>query len=241
MASMPRPKISLTEQLANDLRERIVAGEYKPGDKLPTEQKLAAEHGVSRTVVREAVAALRADGMIEARQGAGVFVLSREEAGSRPRLWDERAQTISSIIEILELRAAVEIEAAGLAAQRCSPAQEARIVETYHAMAKQLEEGVSTEQGDFEFHTAIALATNNRQFKEFLDFLGRQTIPRSRHRDKDESREAVLARETRLLGEHEAILRAICARDPDAARDAMRQHLRGSLQRYRELAMRVGA
>src|SRR5690554_5593541 len=106
---------TLVVQVSGSLREAILAGEYKPGDKLPSEARLTEKHGVSRTVVREAIAALRADGLVEPRRGAGVFVLEALSPPSLPFQNVDHAR-ISSIIEMLELRSAVETEAAALAA-----------------------------------------------------------------------------------------------------------------------------
>jgi DNA-binding FadR family transcriptional regulator len=70
-----RPRQGLTHRVIAELREKIAGGELKPGDKLPTEQALIRHFGVSRTVIREAIAGLRADGLVLPRQGVGVFVL----------------------------------------------------------------------------------------------------------------------------------------------------------------------
>lgn len=236
VAKNTKPKQSLAQKLAGSLRERIQSGEFKEGDKLPTEQQLTNQHGVSRTVVREAIATLRADQLIEARQGSGAFVLPPPQV-NQFALWDKDTLTISSIIETLELRAAVEIEAAALAAQRCSPAQEARILESYNEMAEAVEKGESVVEADRRFHIAIAEATNNKQFVDFLEYLGNRTIPRSQRRPDATSPETFDDRELKLLKEHDDIQSAICARDPDAARETMRLHLKGSLDRYRRLGM----
>ena len=120
-------KVSLTEKVISSLRREIESGNLTPGSKLPTEPALTEQFGVSRTVVREAIAALKADGLLEPRQGAGVFVLApvpRKNSGS---IFDVDFAQISDVLEILELRMAVEIEAAGLACARSSVAQQAKI------------------------------------------------------------------------------------------------------------------
>ena len=100
-----------------------MGGQFPPGSRLPSEAQLTEAHGVSRTVVREAIAALRADRLVEARQGAGVFVLEAEVPAPTPLfLRNIDHERVSSMIELLELRTAVEVEAAGLAALRRSPA-----------------------------------------------------------------------------------------------------------------------
>ena len=226
---------NLTQSLIKEIRERITSGSLQPGDKLPIEQKLVEEFGVSRTVVREAIAGLRADGLVEARHGVGVFVQDPPKWNGKFGFLGEDSGRISSIVETLELRAAVEIEAAAIAAQRCSPGQEARIRERFQDMQNIAKGGTTAAEADFAFHIAIADAANNPQFIEFLKFLGARTIPRSQIDRPDENNEDAQRREHRLLDEHRAIMEAISNRDPEAARDAMREHLKGSQERYRRL------
>ncbi len=230
-----RPRQGLTHRVIAELRERIAHGELKPGDKLPTEQALIRHFGVSRTVIREAIAGLRADGLVLPRQGVGVFVLEREAPNTELPLLTLPTRKISDIIESLELRTAVEVEAAGLAAARCSPAQEAEIHSRLKDFEARVKAGEPTAAEDFAFHVAIAEAANNQQFKEFLAFLGRRTIPRSQLRQAVGESIEPPASDDKLYGEHCAIFEAILARDPEAARDAMRRHLAGSMERYRAL------
>ncbi len=218
------------------LREAIVEGEMKPGDKLPSEAGLTKRFGVSRTVVREAIASLRADGLVEPRHGVGVFVLNSQPPGATPFQPFETAR-ISSIIEILELRAAVEIEAAGLAAVRRSPAQEEVIFERYDDLGALIAAGRPTTEADFVFHLAIADASNNPRFREFLEMMGRNVIPRASLQDGGGERTASGYLD-QIQAEHRRIADAISARDEDGARDAVRTHLKGSLQRYRDMIRR---
>src|SRR5512145_901497 len=107
----------LFEQLAGEIR----SGRLAPGARLPTEQQLTRAARVSRTVVREAVAALRAEGLVVTRQGVGEFVAA--DAQHAPfRIEPERMQTLADILNVMELRLGVEIESAGLAAERASRA-----------------------------------------------------------------------------------------------------------------------
>ncbi|MGF1628708.1 MAG: FadR/GntR family transcriptional regulator [Kiloniellaceae bacterium] len=230
-----RPRQGLTHRVIGELRARIESGELKPGDRLPTEQALIKHFGVSRTVIREAVAGLRADGLVLPRQGIGVFVLEPAAPNAELPLLTLPTRKISDIIESLELRTAVEVEAAGLAAARCSPAQEAEIHSCLKAFEVRLRAGEPTAAEDFAFHVAIAEAANNQQFKEFLAFLGRRTIPRSQLRQAVGASIAPPASDDTLYGEHCAIFEAILARDVEAARAAMRRHLAGSMERYRAL------
>ena len=233
--SNARRRPNLTLSLIEELRTQITSGALQPGDKLPTEQKLVLKFGVSRTVIREAIAGLRADGLVEPRHGVGVFVLHPPKSSEKFRFLGEDTGRVSSIVETLELRAAVEIEAAGIAADRRSPGQEARIEECYRDMQQLVESGKIDVQTDYAFHIAIAQATNNPKFVEFLEFLGHGAMPRSQMVRPDDGNEDSRHREQRLHDEHRAIMEAISHRNPDAAREAMREHLKGSQERYRRL------
>lgn len=224
---------NLVEAVREGLRAEIASGAVKVGEKLPSEARLTERFGVSRTVVREAIASLRADGLVEARQGAGVFVM---EATLPPALPFQGVdpEKISHMIEMLELRSAVEIEAAGLAAARRSPAQEEEIAQRCHAIDRLVASGQPTTEADFAFHLAIAEATNNPRFREFLEMMGRSVIPRVALQ-KDDREASPPAYLEQIAGEHRALVQAIANRDEAAAREAMRTHLKGSQQRYREL------
>ena len=227
---------TLVSQLGDALRQAITTGQFKPGSRLPSEAQLTEAHGVSRTVVREAIAALRADRLVEARQGAGVFVLEPPSVTQNTMLSLSNIDLarVSSMVELLELRTAVEVEAAGLAAIRRSPAQEEVILDRHYAIRACLEASLPTSEADFALHLAIAEATNNPRFREFLTMIGRSLIPRAALRPDDS--EADQAAYISLLDEeHSAIVVAISNGDEEGARDAMRRHLRGSQLRYRTL------
>jgi DNA-binding FadR family transcriptional regulator len=226
--------ISLTQKVANELRESILSGQFLPGDKLPTEPVLVEKFGVSRTVIRESIAALRADGIVDSRHGVGVFV-QEPPAGLRAGLPQRAISKISDMLEELELRNAVEMEAAALAAQRRSPAQEVKIREKMHDFDALSQKGAVTSEADFEFHLAIARATNNDRFELFLRELGRHTIPRENLKGSLEDTGPLPNRDAALSREHHKISEAISQRDSDAARSAMREHLDGSAERYRLL------
>lgn len=228
----PRTKGNLTVALADELRALIHGGKMQPGERLPTEQAMVRRFSVSRTVVREAVAALRADGLVEPRQGSGVFVLKppAPRFGVAP-LTDERAQ-LSDIIETIELRAAVEIEAAGLAATRSSPAQRARIQESSDRLGRLIESGDDAIDTDFEFHLRVADGTNNPRFSAFLGHLGRNAIPRLKAPNRLAQKQTYLRQ---IQQEHQTIVEAIELGSTDQAREAMRRHLKGSQSRYERL------
>lgn len=230
------PPRNLTDELVARLGDEIMSGKLSPNDRLPTEQEMIAAFGVSRTVVREAISALRAEGLVESRQGAGVFVA--RDMRRRPfRIDPEGGQSIGGVLDILELRMSVEIEAAGLAAERHKAADLKAIEKSLGAFRRAIEHGESGVDADFEFHHAICEATGNRHFKQFLEFLGRFIIPRQSIRVELESPEQHKAYLTRVLAEHEAICEAIRKEEAEEARRAMREHLTKSRERYRELAV----
>ena len=225
---------NLAEQVMARLSADIRGGRLAPGARLPTEQALTAELGVSRTVVREAVAALRADGLIVTRRGSGAYVA--DPAAGPFRIAASRAAALSDVLDVMELRLAVEVEAAASAAERASRKQVAAIQAAWRSVDTALQRGEGAVAEDFAFHRAIAEATGNRQFPGFLAYLGSHVIPRQSVRlsiDTPAERRAYLER---IQAEHSRIVTAIAAGDPAEARRAMRDHLTRSLERYRTLA-----
>lgn len=229
------PVRNLTHEVVERLSEEIRAGALKPGDKLPTEQEMMAALGVSRTVVREAVSALRADGLVMTRQGVGAFVAA--DARRRPfRLDPAGMRSIGEVVNVMELRRAMEVDAAGLAAERGTAAQIAAIGAALDAMDAAIgPEGGAIEE-DRAYHRAIAEATGNPQFTRFLDFLGHFAIPRRAVAATPWPPGGARAYLEMIQGEHRAIHAAIRDRAPETARAAMRRHLTNSLKRYRRLA-----
>jgi DNA-binding FadR family transcriptional regulator len=232
-----RPPRNLTEEVIGRLKKEISAGRLVPGTRLPTEQELMGAMGVSRTVVREAVAALRADGLVTTRQGSGAYVAA--DVSRVPfRIDPEGLSSIEDVLEVMELRLAVEVEAAARAAERITPRRLASIERLLRAFEDATREGEAAVNEDFAFHLAIAEASGNSRFAELLEFLGRHVIPRQSVRvtltAPEEQREYLTGIET----EHRRIHEAIRKGDPSAARKAMREHLTRGLARYRSLAER---
>ena len=225
-----KPKLS--EHVVSALRDQILGGQILPGQKLPTEGQMTETFRVSRTVIREAMASLAADGLVESRQGAGVFVLEHPTLAFGS--FNQDIRKVSQAINVLEVRMGIEIESAGLAAQRHNAAQEARIQEAFFEFDRLLNLGEPTGKADFAFHREIASATNNPFYVEIIDALGDRTIPCDRNSPWYSVE--VLSNEylTGLQREHLLILKAISASDPDAARAAMRAHLVAAQNRYRQ-------
>ena len=227
---------NLVERVTTRLGADIRGGRLGPGARLPTEQELTASLGVSRTVVREAVAALRADGLVVTRRGSGAYVA--DPAASPFRIAAPRTADLGDILDVMELRLAVEVEAAALAAERATRKQIAAIRTALRGIDRALRGGDGAVAEDFAFHCAIAEATGNRQFPRFLAFLGNHVIPRQSVRlsvDTPADRRSYLER---IQHEHGRIVAGISSEDPAEARRAMHEHLTRSLERYRSLARR---
>jgi GntR family transcriptional regulator, transcriptional repressor for pyruvate dehydrogenase complex len=234
------PTQSRTGELTGRLAGEILSRRLEPGARLPTEQEMMSAFGVSRTVVREAVAALRAEGLVETRQGVGAFVsreLQRRPFRLNPAGIDRAAiPNINEVLNVMELRIGVEVEAAGIAAERLTPVAHARLARALKALEAAVAGGGSSVAEDFQFHQAIAEAARNPQFGRFLEFLEPFLIPRRTIHvglTRPQDLRAYLAR---IQREHRRIYLAIRARDPAAARRAMRQHLLNSRRRYERYA-----
>jgi DNA-binding FadR family transcriptional regulator len=230
-----RQRETLTSQLVKVLTRRIHEGALKPGDRLPTEQELIEEFSVSRTVVREAITSLKAAGLVASQQGVGAFVL-RGDATPSFRIDGTSLNLIKDVIAVLELRAALESDAAALAAQRRSPAHVDAMRDALDRMAAAIDASEDAVAPDLDFHRTIAEATGNRHFTHLFSYLGSLMIPRARIQTFKyfaADRTEYLRRVNR---EHEDIFQAIRRQDVEAARSAMRLHLSNSRERLR-LAM----
>jgi len=225
------PPKNLTVKLVDLLAAEITSGKLLPGARLPTELEMMASFGVSRTVIREAVSALRAEGLVLTRQGVGAFVAT--DVQGRPfRIDPEGLKSLHDILRIMELRMSVEIFAAGLAAERRSASQLQRIAVALGKIDAAIARGETAIAADFDFHRAIAKATGNPYFQNFLDYLGHYIIPRQTLRIEQRDSETQAAYLRKVQGEHHAIHAAIAAGGAPAARSAMRAHLENSINRY---------
>src|SRR6476661_8903744 len=142
---------NLMEEVVARIAEEIRRGRLEPGARLPTEQALMKAMGVSRTVVREAVAALRAEGLVTTRQGSGAFVAA--DASRVPfRIDPEGLSSIGDVLEVMELRLAIEVEAAALAAERITPERLVPIGRALRDIEAAILRGEGAINEDFAFH-----------------------------------------------------------------------------------------
>ncbi|TPN85559.1 FadR family transcriptional regulator [Mesorhizobium sp. CU2] len=217
----------LSTLVASSISREIAQGRLKPGDQLPTEQALATTFGVSRNVVREAIARLRSEGRIWSQQGRGAFVADATNA-TVLTIDYETLQRADSFRNLFELRGMLEVQIAALAAARRSDADIAAMEEALDGMRTAPYGSVAWLKNDLGFHRAVAEATQNPYMGQFLVFVServRESILAAGNQQKSDD----MARTT--LGEHERILAAIKAGDAKGASAAMTRHLAGAASR----------
>ncbi len=226
---------SLTDRLFEKLEARIRSGEIVPGACFPSQKVIAEEEAVSRTVVREAMARLKAQGLAESRRGSGVYVAMTARFRAFQVTPDELTE-LSDVIKLLEMRLAIEAEMAGFAAARRTTSDIGAMRDALRRMEEAGDDAEAAAAADASFHLAIARATQNEYYVRLADFLGMRLVPpRSLYlRDKPQSAHHQYAEKVRA--EHDAILGAIVRMDVDQARIAGRSHMQESLNRHSELS-----
>ncbi len=211
----------LYELIVQQVEESILKGQLKPGDQLPAERDLAQRFGVSRTAVREAVKALREKGLVEAYSGRGTFVTNGTSQAIRQSLdLMIRINQQEGWTHLAELRQMLEPEIAALAAPRIEEQLLTTMRDAVAAMDRSLHDPDAYVEADLDFHLALAEAAGNPLILSLLDsIVGLLREQRSRIFNVDGGPE-------RGQFHHKRILAAIEHRDANAAREAMRAHLK---------------
>lgn len=215
----------LYRQIADQLRTLIRAGEFPVGSRLPPERDLAAKLGVSRPSVREALIALEVEGLVAVRMGSGIDVIAREPAASA-----KKVDAAFGPFEIIRARQLVECELAAQAAETMDAAQVQGLRDALASMAADVAQGRPPIRGDRQFHLALAEAAGNgpllRTVTELFDERNNPLFDQlGQHFETGQTWRLALA-------EHQAVIDAIAAGQPDAARAAMRAHLQNSHDRF---------
>ena len=208
-------RVSLAEQAADVLLDRIRSGEWALGGKLPGENTLAPQLGVGRSTVREAIRQLSGRGVLTTRQGAGVFVASLDIVEE----WDTVLRR-AGILDVIEGRMAIESEAAALAAERRSP-QELRAIRRALAQRAGHERREDLVDADMGFHRSVVASAHNPLLLEMFD----RFVPRLRESMIEMLR---MRRAFDAVDDHEAharLVEAIADKDPSEARKLSRGHL----------------
>jgi DNA-binding FadR family transcriptional regulator len=218
---MPQKKERLGDRIYGQILQQIASGALRPGDRLPSENQICQTLNVSRPVVRQALMRLQADGLVITRKGMGTVVQNTPPEGltrfSEP-------SNVAHMLRCLELRMAVEGQAAALAATRHTTAELRQIAKALETMKEQLlQSGVAT-AADFEFHLAVAAASGNFLFEQVLQSLD-DAIRRGMTIALSVTKELSPERAQRVFDEHRAIYDAIAQRDSAGADLAMRYHL----------------
>jgi GntR family hexuronate regulon transcriptional repressor len=210
------PVQKLYQQIARQIAAAIAGGHYAPGEKLPSERELADDFRVSRPTIRDAMIALEFQGLVEARQGSGVYV------SAAPQNPEDAAESEVSALELTEARRLFEGEACALAAAIIREEQLALLDRLATDMAGN-SAPEEIERFEQEFHLAIARATGNAAITAGVDDLWmlRQQSPSC----AKTLRRARVDSGGDFVGEHRKIVAALRERDPKAARQAVHGHL----------------
>ncbi len=209
----------LYEQIVEQIEHRILTGELKVGDQLPAERELAEQFGVSRTAVREAVKALSEKGLVKIQPGRGTFITDRTSRAMRHSLGlMVKIGHPEGSANLVEVREILEPEIAARAAARATPENIAAMCEAVATMDTSLEDADTFIEADLDFHLALAEATQNALVPTLLDSI----IDLLR---QDRTRAFHSGGAARGQFHHNRILQAVTTHDPEAARQAMRDHL----------------
>jgi GntR family transcriptional repressor for pyruvate dehydrogenase complex len=239
MAEEPTAKTAegSTEQVVAHVRGLIERGELRPGDRLPAERDLAVEIGVSRPTVRAGLRALAAMGVVQSRHGSGTYI----PAGP-PTLGSEPLSFLAALHgftreEMYEARRILEVGASGLAAERATHEQLATIAEEVASLFAAMNDPVVFLVHDISFHRAVAAASGNPIVASLVEMVSELYYERRR-----ETAMRATDRNLRDAAEmHRRVYQAIRARDPEAARAAMNEHLLHSSAFQAEEAGEAGA
>lgn len=222
---------NLPDAIARQIRFKILSSEFQEGQKLPTELELAELFQVSRNVVREAIAQLKLNGLIETRRGVGTFVSKNVNARKFEVIADDLLDK-GQLRQVYQLRIEIESGAAALAAQSRSAAQ---LKSLEKALRETDQAGGDWERGAeaaLKFHMAVTQCSNNPYFIRLMEHLGyvlHNAVRTLRFSTTGTERIEHVERE------HHAIFDAIRDRDAQRARGAMRDHLSNGMERYEYL------
>lgn len=219
----------LSSQISKMLLSEIQTGHYLPGDRLPSEAELAQRFGVSRTILREAIASLKNDDIVESKQGRGLLV--KNPQNRQAFRFSDVFETISKdeIIHFYEIRASLESEAAALAAIRYSDEDKAEILAALDEMKRAIVENTSGNAAHERYNHTIAKASHNPIIIEFLSFLHGRLYNlakdlRIRTMSSHERAETVFL-------EHKLCVESILSRDSEKARFSVLVHLKNAARR----------
>jgi GntR family transcriptional regulator, transcriptional repressor for pyruvate dehydrogenase complex len=215
----PVVRTTLTADICRKMVSHLIRGVWKEGEKIPAERELCQTLGVGRASLREALKALEIMGMIETRLGDGTYVCNRSDFFSRPLLWAIAGSSEADARELIEARTLIEVELAGLAAERATSENLRQISEQLRNMERAKKNPQEFVQADVDFHLAIGQAASSRILMNALQLI------RNLLQQWILSAVAVKGVPDKACAQHKRVLQAIEDRDSAAARKEMRSHL----------------
>lgn len=221
--------VSLTEQVTDAMLRRLAQNEWPIGARLPGQSALALQMKVSVVVVREALARLKAEGLVASRQGAGVFVQALPGTARLFKVAALAAGDWQRLTDVFEVRCTVEVAAAEMAALRRDSADVLACTEALKQLKAALAAGDDAIVEDLDFHLAIAKASHNEFYPDLLRHLHQvlvEAIRTSRVRTR-----SIPGRLRMVQDEHAAILQAIVEGRAAPAARQMRLHLMNAAER----------
>ena len=230
----PRQKVSamivhvnITEQIIAYMKEQIASGAWKPGEKIPSENQLTKELGVSRASVRDAIKYFIGQGVLESFHGKGTFLLEKsaeEETDAETTITAEDCENVEAV---LEYRRIIESEACYMAAKNMDEEVLALLRYQYEEMLRCVDDRTPFLVADLAFHRIIARASGNPLVSKSMNLIFQESF------DVINRMYDLFSHENGIRF-HEKILRALEKRDAAAARKAMYDHMQSSIERLHE-------
>ncbi len=226
-----KKKKRLYHEVIERLLELIEKDKLKPGDKIPSERFIADNLGVSRTTVKEAISVLDAKGLVKIKAGVGIFLASNTKQYIQEQIryiLDDRSLNLSDLIE---LRQAIEGDAAFYAAQRMTEEQRNKFINCFNRLVTAEENGEAAIEEDLQFHRAILESANNSLMLEVMDLISdrmKEILSENRYETIQDSKQI-----REVINEHWAIYQAIMEKKPEEARKVMWEHLNSIKLRHK--------
>jgi GntR family transcriptional repressor for pyruvate dehydrogenase complex len=218
-----KKKNRLYHEVVNEIFSSISKENLKPGDKLPSERTIAESLEVSRTTVKEAISVLEANGIVSIKPGVGVFLVNQTKKVIQQEMVDALSPGRHNLTELIELRQAIEGDAAYYAAERMTKAQQIELGARYQELRNAEGDGELAIEEDYAFHKAILNAANNALMLDLMEVISEKVYSFIRQNRMETMLQP--AEIQVVMEEHRLIYEAIMQRDASAAKKAMWEHL----------------
>lgn len=218
-----KKKNRLYHEVVNEIFSSISKENLKPGDKLPSERTIADSLEVSRTTVKEAISVLEANGIVAIKPGVGVFLVNQSKKVIQQEMLDALSPGRHNLAELIELRQAIEGDAAYYAAERMTQTQQKELEARYRALQEAESNGELAIEEDYAFHKAILAAANNAMMLDLMEVISEKVYSFIRQNRMETMLQPAEIRV--VMDEHRLIYEAIINKDAPAAKKAMWEHL----------------